>query len=300
MIFDTGSSNLWVPSKECHLSAACYLHKYFDSSLSSTYKYNGTKFNITYGSGAVSGYVGQDVATVGGLTATGVLFGQVTHLTGLSFLASKFDGILGMAWPRISVNNLPLVFDLLFQQGKVDGNSFSFYLTKEPGVEGSAMVLGGVNPQYAASEFKYYPLTSETYWLVNMSDVVFNGTSFKKNSVLMAIVDTGTSVIAGPTKIVDEMLKAYGPGREKKIDCATIDQQPDLAFKFGSDSFVLKPKDYILKVTSGAQSECIIGLIGLDLPPQLGESFILGDSFIKAYYTHFDVQGKRVGFATAK
>lgn len=58
VIFDTGSSNLWVPSKECRLSAACYLHKYFDSSQSSTYKYNGTNFNITYGSGAVSGYVG--------------------------------------------------------------------------------------------------------------------------------------------------------------------------------------------------------------------------------------------------
>lgn len=150
VIFDTGSSNLWVPSKECHLSAACYLHKYFDSAKSSTYKYNGTKFNITYGSGAVSGYVGQDICTVGGLQAKDALFGQVTHLSGLSFLAAKFDGILGMAWPRISVDSLPLIFDLLYKQGKVEGNSFSFYLTKEPGMDGSAMVLGGVNPKYAA------------------------------------------------------------------------------------------------------------------------------------------------------
>lgn len=214
-----------------------------------------------------------------------MLFGQVTHLSGLSFIAAKFDGILGMAWPRISVDNLPLVFDLLYKQGKVQGNSFSFYLTKDAGTPGSAMVLGGVNTAYAASEFKYYPLVSETYWLVNMSDVVFNGTSFKTNSTLMAIIDTGTSVIAGPTKVVEDMLKSFGPGKEKKVDCNTIDQQPDLVFKFGGDEYVLKGRDYILKVTSGAQSECIVGVIGLDLPPQLGESFILGDSFIKTFYT---------------
>lgn len=52
---------------------------------------------------------------------------------GISFLASKFDGILGMAWPAISVDNLPLIFDLLYKQGRVEGNSFSFYLTKKAG-----------------------------------------------------------------------------------------------------------------------------------------------------------------------
>ena len=42
-----------------------------------------------------------------------------------------------------------------------------------------------------------------------------------------------------------------------------------------------------------------MGILGLDLPPQLGEAFIIGDSFIKAFYTHFDVGNKRVGFAKA-
>lgn len=38
----------------------------------------------------------------------------------------------------------------------------------------------------------------------------------------------------------------------------------------------------------------------MDLPPQLANTFILGDSFIKAYYTHFDLGNQRVGFAPAK
>ena len=90
VVFDTGSSNLWVPSKECKLSPACYLHKYFDSSKSSTYVANGTHFNITYGSGAVIGYIGQDYVTLAGLTAKDVLFGQVTILQGRLFLLCRY------------------------------------------------------------------------------------------------------------------------------------------------------------------------------------------------------------------
>ena len=94
VVFDTGSSNLWVPSKECKLSPACYLHRYFDSSKSSTYSANGTKFNITYGSGAVVGYVGKDTTTVAGLKAEGSLFGQVTQLIGKLFFIQEFPSLL--------------------------------------------------------------------------------------------------------------------------------------------------------------------------------------------------------------
>lgn len=82
VVFDTGSSNLWVPSKECRLSPACYLHKYFDSAQSSSYVTDGRKFNITYGSGAVAGYVGEDTVTVATCKAKAAKFGQVTSLHG--------------------------------------------------------------------------------------------------------------------------------------------------------------------------------------------------------------------------
>lgn len=299
VVFDTGSSNLWVPSKECKLSPACYLHRYFDSSKSSTYATNGTKFNITYGSGAVVGFEGQDTVDFAGLKAEKALFGQITKLEGISFLASKFDGILGMAWPSISVNNMPLIFDILHDQGKLQGYSFSFYLTKKAGQDGSALVLGGVNPKYASSSFKYYPLKMHNYWLLEMNDIIFNGTSYKTSKDLIGIIDTGTSVIVGPTAVVEKMTAGFGPGKQKQVDCNTLPSLPTLEFKFGSDSYVLKAEDYILQVQEGAKTVCIVGIMGLDLPPSLGEAFIVGDSFIKTFYTHFDVENSRVGFARA-
>lgn len=58
------------------------------------------------------------------------VFGEATKQPGITFIAARFDGILGMAYPRISVNNVLPVFDNLMEQKLVDKNVFSFYLNR--------------------------------------------------------------------------------------------------------------------------------------------------------------------------
>jgi len=95
------------------------------------------------------------------------------------------------------------------------------------------------------------------------------------------------------------MTKGFGAGKQKQVDCSTLPQLPTLDFIIGGDKYSLKGEDYILKVTEFGKDVCIVGIMGLDLPTQLGEAFIIGDAFIKTFYTHFDVENKRVGFARA-
>lgn len=59
VVFDTGSSNLWVPSIECD-DVACNMHSQYDSSLSSTYQEDGNPIVFAYASGAVAGFTSYD------------------------------------------------------------------------------------------------------------------------------------------------------------------------------------------------------------------------------------------------
>ena len=66
VIFDTGSSNLWVPKVGCtHCGLPFISHKSkYDDSKSSTYVADGADFNIQYGSGSVSGFFSRDDVTL--------------------------------------------------------------------------------------------------------------------------------------------------------------------------------------------------------------------------------------------
>lgn len=175
----------------------------------------------------------------------------------------------------------------MVRQKLLQDASFSFFLTKEANQAGSQLVLGGVDPAYSKSEWKYYDLAMENYWLIEMAGVSIG--NFSTNNNLKAIVDSGTSVIVGPKDIIAEMTKEL----PSSLDCTKLDEYPTLTFTIGTDAYPLSPAEYILNV----EGVCQLGLIGMELPPQLGNAFILGDSFMKTYYTHFDMTNKRVGFS---
>jgi saccharopepsin len=298
VVLDTGSSNLWVPSTKCG-SIACYLHTKYDSSASSTYKENGTAFEIRYGSGSLSGFVSQDVVTIGDLTIKKQDFAEATEEPGLAFAFGRFDGILGLGFDTISVNHIVPPFYNMIDQGLLDEPVFAFYLSDTANGEGdeSEAVFGGVDEAHYTGKMTYLPLRRKAYWEVDLDSIKFGDDSVELENT-GAILDTGTSLIALPSDLAELLNKEMGAKKgyngQYTIECEKRDTLPDMSFTLSGVEFSITPYDYILEV----QGSCISSIFGMDFPGD--PLIILGDAFLRRWYSVYDLGKGRVGLARSK
>ncbi|BGP18204.1 hypothetical protein JCM10213_007832 [Rhodosporidiobolus nylandii] len=293
VVLDTGSANLWVPSTRCS-SIACFLHSKYDAKQSSTYKANGTEFKIQYGSGSLEGVISNDVMTIGDLTVKGQDFAESTNEPGLAFAFGKFDGILGLAYDTISVQHVVPPFYNMLNQGLLDSPVFAFWLGKDP-LQGEA-TFGGLDPAHYTGKVDYVPVRRKGYWEVELEKVKFGEEELELENTGAAI-DTGTSLIALPTDIAELINRDIGAKKswngQYTVECSTVKSLPPLTFYFGGKPYTLQAEDYILEV----QGTCMSSFQGLDIPAPMGPIWIVGDVFLRKFYTVYDLGRNAVGFA---
>ncbi|XP_067095323.1 pepsin A-like [Osmerus mordax] len=290
VIFDTGSSNLWVPSVYCS-SQACQNHKEFNPQQSSTYKYAGQSLSIQYGTGSMTGILAYDTVEVGGITVSQQIFGLSE--TEAPFMANMVaDGILGLAFPSISSSGATPVFDNMMSQNLVPEDVFSVYLSGG-GQSGSVVVFGGIDSNYYSGQLTYIPLTSETYWQIRMDSVTINGNVVACSGGCQAIIDTGTSQIVGPNSDIANMNSWVGASTnqygEAVVNCQSLGNMPEVTFTLNGNAFTIPASAYVSQSSYG----CSTGF-GNGGSSQL---WILGDVFIRQFYAVFDRQNRQVGLA---
>ncbi|NXM75124.1 PEPC protein, partial [Serilophus lunatus] len=129
VIFDTGSSNLWVPSTYCE-SPACEDHARFNYSLSSTFLGIDLTYTLRYGFGDVSVVLGYDTVTIQNIVIRNQEFGLSLDEPSRPFSYLDFDGILGMAYPGVGIRGFSTLLQNMLQQNQLEKPIFSFYFSR--------------------------------------------------------------------------------------------------------------------------------------------------------------------------
>lgn len=303
VIFDTGSSDLWVPTAQAVTSSSCsemalteHPKHVYCHNLSDTFEKNCSVFSITYGSGPVSGYSSEDVVTIGSYELPNFTFAEVTDASGLgsSWCLNDADGICGMAFGSLA-DGKPTPMGALVQSGQLPESVFAFYLGgNSPG----ELVIGGVDPDHYTGEFVNVPLTSETYWQVELKDVTLAGQGHF-TSVHNAIIDSGTSLIVGQSEDIAQLMSQIGAAPSIQggytMDCNTLPQSLSVNFNIAGHDFPLYMSDLVVERNGNT---CLLGFEGSDMAA--GDMWILGDVFMRRYYVKFDWCRTQVGIAQAK
>lgn len=308
VIFDTGSSNLWITGKACS-DEPCTKHRQFDPQESNTFKQLDMDMDVQFGTGSISGSLAEDTFALGPVRVLHQTFGMITSEDGEVFNTGKFDGILGLSFPALSASDYTPVFDNIMAQHLLTQNMFSFFYTRLP-EQGSAIEFGVPSHDMYNGDMVFVEVSKPLYWELKLKDITIGDQAQNvcPDGPCKIVVDTGTSLLTGPSSHITNLLNNIGVSK----DCSDFSSLPTLTYTLvdskGEHAFTVEPEFYVVQSDGtdevGAPKYCKPGFMALDVPPDRGPLWILGDIFMQKYFTVFSRGSAEmppaVGFAVAK
>ena len=319
VVMDTGSSNLWVPDSTCTnyaTSPSCQVQHKYDNASSSTFvnkcPVSSCFLFLPYGSGTVLGALSTDTVSVGGLQLPNTSFGRVSEEPGplSEWGAPLFDGIMGLAYPVIAMpmfSMLPGPFDEMMSRKLIDQPLFSVHLSSFENDTSSYVAFGEIPqghyepPLITVPQNPMQPLLG--YWCVSVNAIKVAGAVQPSTSGIIGVIDTGTSLIAGPPDVVNPIIAQVNA----TSDCSNVHMLPNISFTIAlseseSHDFVLTPEQYTYRVSfaDGTPDQCQCGLFAFDAGEGLLPLWILGDPFIRSYFSVFNRGTNQLHFAPTR
>uniref|UniRef100_A0A183CCY8 Peptidase A1 domain-containing protein n=1 Tax=Globodera pallida TaxID=36090 RepID=A0A183CCY8_GLOPA len=239
----------------------------FNSHASSTYRKTNITFNVLYDIGFAAGSIGQDVVKFGSpfdpnaLTLPNAYFGLADQKDIRSY---AFDGILGLSAIASNKKVGPVVVQA-YKLGLLKKPVFTIYLATEGtvhGEPGGAFTLGDVDDKNCGGIADWIPIIHNEFgfWKVNIDNITLDdGASI--SGVNTGIVDSGTSLIYGPSNEVAKLYKSW----------------PD-HFSDNGHEYQLTENTLILNFTQQGGTKCTFGIFGSTTP-----QWLLGDPFCRKF-----------------
>jgi len=292
VLVDSGSSDLWVPSKRCE---SCENERYFRADQSSTFKPYLRKtpggmrpvgVQIGYGSGEIFGYAVRDSVKINSLTLENQSFIIVEEAALPPHL--EWDGIFGIGWKHLSSGGKP-VYQHLLDIGKQP-----IFALVPTGGNGAYMSVGAEADAACKPGTLVWPPAEavgpgqpRSFWVVSGGVAVHKKTPTR----VRFLVDTGTNFMLVPPQVFESLVASIIPSQALQemcgiapddgglvvCDCA-VRQHPDLLplrVQLGDREFAL-PTDKLFKDAGAKDGDTELCLLEVQPNPMVSLSAAMG------------------------
>lgn len=339
VVFDTGSGHLFVPSSKCKSQPCATHQRYerLQSHSAVDLDHDGVEVAadveerdqvaIAYGTGEIVGDFAREIvcfadhstpnssaADLAKCTSLRVIL--ATEMTDEPFHAFEFDGVLGLGLDGLALDPEFSFFGQLVKHGKGMRPLFGVFVSASDAVP-SEISFGGHDPRRVSSELQWEAVNQPElgYWQLKVRRILVGGEPLElcEAGDCIAIADTGTSLLGAPRPIVEHVhwllaRKVEDMGSSKDgIDCRYF-PGPDIVFEFGEVNITVGAQEYsrpaglrvITNATNESQFICRAALLPVEEVAALGTKvWILGEPVLRKYYTAYDWERRRIGWAPA-
>ncbi|KAH9951305.1 acid protease [Amylocystis lapponica] len=324
VLLDTGSSDLWVVSSDCTAQDCQGVPKYTQTP---TLTSSNNSFDLEYLSGSVTGSIGSETVTLGSYEISSQIFGEncvvilfglepnllapsVTH-TAFANSTSKLglagignSGIMGLSFPAEAA--IPdtcgrTILENIFAAVNESSRFIAYHLGRDH--SSSSFTIGQLDPDFAnsTSDMTLSSVvpdgTGYNYWKIPLQSLTINSTAFKLSrsrvagvSTPIAVLDTGTTLILGPSADVERFWASVGGARNSNAGWQVrCDRAIIVGFVLGEgDSrkeYIIDPADLSWEASGQTDGWCMGGIQAND--GVYSGDWLLGDSFLRnVYVTH--------------
>lgn len=291
MLVDTGAASTWIMGSNC-TSEPCASHNTFGPQDSSTLRLTDSKFNLTYGTGTVSGSVSNDSISMAGFSVP-FSFGLATTVSE-DFLTYPMDGILGLGRPALKIMESPTIMETIENKNLLPANIIGIHLQRNSdGFTDGEINFGSLDNTRYSGNLSYTATTPDNaLWEIPVDDVIVGGITCNFSSKT-GIIDTGTSFILLPPADAQRfhvlIPQSQQVGEVYNIPCAST---VTVQIKISGVLYSITSKDYVGNSINGGRL-CSSNIIGRQTFGP--DKWLLGDVFLKNVYTVFDFDKNRIG-----
>lgn len=313
-IIDSGSFDIVALSDECERCGK--KNSLYSPSHSPSYVAGKLTATQTYGSGTTDSRECWEHVSIGSSMSEDQSFWQVYDADMPILGEASFQMIFGVGPPAGAEQIAQMEADWstgdahleevlthvknqTFYVKQTDTHVLSTCLHKEPGSPG-VFIWNDAHPAtYAASYFVKVPVIGGLYWAAKLEDVTMGDKKLACfGTPCMAVMDTGTSLVAGPSEVI---FQVDDLAAKLSSDCQDLSALPNLEFKLNGQQFSLPSSLYMGEVYGEMSEEirdrmehtqdssmCDAAMMTLDEEdPDFGQMWIFGLPFFRKYYSSF-------------